>query len=33
LKPQSVADIVDQIARRAVDQLRAFPPLGRAWGG
>lgn len=31
LKPASVDDIVDQIARRAVDALRAFDPVGRQW--
>ena len=33
LKPESVADIVNQTARRAVDLLRAFPPLAQAWRG
>jgi 4-hydroxy-3-polyprenylbenzoate decarboxylase len=33
LKPQSVADIVDQIARRAVDLLRVFEPLAAQWRG
>lgn len=31
LKPASVAEIVDQIARRAVDLLRAFEPAARQW--
>lgn len=31
LKPASVAEIVDQIARRAVDLLRAFEPSARQW--
>ena len=31
LKPASVADIVDQIAARAIDQLRIFPPIAREW--
>ena len=33
LKPASVADVVNQIARRAVDLLRAFPPQAEAWQG
>ena len=33
LKPASVADVVNQIARRAVDLLRAFPPRAEAWRG
>jgi 4-hydroxy-3-polyprenylbenzoate decarboxylase len=33
LKPASVADVVEQIARRAVDLLRAFPPQAAAWRG
>jgi 4-hydroxy-3-polyprenylbenzoate decarboxylase len=33
LKPDSVDDIIQQTARRAVDLLRAFPPLAQAWGG
>ena len=33
LKPQSVADIVDQIARRAIDLLRAFEPSATQWRG
>jgi flavin prenyltransferase len=31
LRPASVAEIVDQIARRAVDLLRAFEPSARQW--
>lgn len=31
LKPQSVSEIVDQVARRAIDLLRAFPPVARIW--
>ncbi|MDE2334881.1 MAG: UbiX family flavin prenyltransferase [Rhodospirillales bacterium] len=33
LRPDSVGAIVEQIARRAVDQLRVFEPLAAAWGG
>jgi 4-hydroxy-3-polyprenylbenzoate decarboxylase len=33
LKPQSVADIVDQIARRAVDLLHLFEPTASQWRG
>lgn len=33
LKPQSVAEIVDQIARRAIDLTRAFAPIARRWEG
>ncbi|PPQ40772.1 hypothetical protein CH337_13645 [Rhodoblastus acidophilus] len=33
LKPQSVADIIDQIARRAVDLLRLFEPTAAQWRG
>lgn len=33
LKPASVAEIVDQIARRAIDLLRAFEPSARQWEG
>jgi flavin prenyltransferase len=33
LRPQSVDDIVDQIARRAIDLLRVFPPAARQWTG
>ena len=33
LHPASVAEIVDQIARRAVDLLRLFDPVGRQWPG
>jgi 4-hydroxy-3-polyprenylbenzoate decarboxylase len=33
LKPARVEDIIDQIARRAIDLLRAFPPLAREWSG
>ncbi|WP_026381387.1 UbiX family flavin prenyltransferase [Afifella pfennigii] len=33
LKPRSVAEIVDQIARRAVDALKIAPPLAAAWDG
>ena len=31
LKPASVAEIVDQIARRAIDLTRAFAPTAREW--
>jgi 4-hydroxy-3-polyprenylbenzoate decarboxylase len=33
LKPAGVADIVDQIARRAIDLLRLFEPVARQWRG
>ena len=33
LKPRSVADIVDQIARRAIDCLKAFDPVAAEWRG
>lgn len=33
LRPTSVADLVDQIATRAVDLLRIREPLGRQWTG
>jgi 4-hydroxy-3-polyprenylbenzoate decarboxylase len=33
LKPASVAEIVDQIARRAIDLLHVFEPVGRQWLG
>jgi len=33
LKPQSVADIVDQIARRVIDVLNLFEPLAAQWRG
>lgn len=33
LRPQSVAEITDQIAARAVDLLRLAPPRAAAWGG
>ena len=33
LKPESVADIVDQIARRAIDLLQVFEPLAGEWRG
>ena len=33
LKPDSVEAIVDQIARRAIDLLKAFPPSAREWRG
>ncbi len=33
LKPASVADIVDQVARRAIDLLRAFDPTAAEWRG
>jgi 4-hydroxy-3-polyprenylbenzoate decarboxylase len=33
LKPASVAEIVDQIARRAIDMLRLFEPLAAQWQG
>lgn len=33
LKPASVAEIVDQIARRAIDLLRVFEPSARQWEG
>ncbi len=33
LRPTSVADIVDQIARRAIDLLHVFEPVARQWHG
>ena len=33
LKPKSVADVVDQIARRAIDLLKAFDPVATPWRG
>lgn len=33
LRPAGVAEIVDQIARRAVDLLRIAPPTAAAWEG
>ena len=33
LNPTSVAEIVDQIASRAIDLLRVFDPVGRQWPG
>jgi 4-hydroxy-3-polyprenylbenzoate decarboxylase len=33
LKPASVAEIVDQIARRAIDLLHVFEPLASQWRG
>lgn len=33
LRPASVADIIDQIARRAVDCLRILPPAAAQWRG
>lgn len=33
LKPASVAEIVDQIAGRAIDLLHLFEPLSREWNG
>lgn len=33
LKPRSVADIVDQTARRAIDLLKVFDPTAAAWPG
>ena len=33
LKPRGVDDIVDQIARRAIDLLRLFEPLAAEWKG
>lgn len=33
LRPASVAEIVDQMARRAIDLLRLFEPAGREWPG
>ncbi|MDP3959357.1 MAG: UbiX family flavin prenyltransferase [Pseudorhodobacter sp.] len=32
LRPASLAEVVDQIAARAVDLLRLAPPVARAWG-
>jgi 4-hydroxy-3-polyprenylbenzoate decarboxylase len=33
LKLTRLEDIIDEIARRAIDQLRAFAPMARAWEG
>jgi 4-hydroxy-3-polyprenylbenzoate decarboxylase len=33
LKPASVAEIIDQIARRAIDLLHVFEPLATPWQG
>jgi 4-hydroxy-3-polyprenylbenzoate decarboxylase len=33
LKPASVAEIIDQIAGRAIDLLRVFEPMGAQWHG
>ena len=33
LRPQGVAEIVDQIARRAIDLLRVFEPVATPWRG
>lgn len=33
LKPRSINDVIDQIARRAVDLLRLGPPTAPAWQG
>jgi 4-hydroxy-3-polyprenylbenzoate decarboxylase len=33
LKPESVADIVEQTARRAIDLIRAFEPIAAEWRG
>ncbi len=33
LKPASLEDVVNQIAQRAVDLLRAFLPSARSWLG
>ena len=33
LRPASVADVVDQIARRAIDCLRLFDPTAAEWRG
>jgi 4-hydroxy-3-polyprenylbenzoate decarboxylase len=33
LNPTSVTEIVDQIARRAIDLLHLFEPVGRQWHG
>lgn len=33
LRPQTVDEIIGQIAARAVDQLRLGPPLAAAWAG
>lgn len=33
LRPLSVEDIVDQIAKRAIDLLRVTSPVSAAWGG
>ncbi len=32
LKPAGLEEIVSQIARRAVDLLKVFPPIASAWG-
>ena len=33
LKPARLEDAIHQIACRAIDQLRAFPPIAKAWAG
>ena len=33
LQPRSVADIVEQTARRAIDLIRAFDPIAAEWRG
>lgn len=33
LRPKGVEEIIDQIARRAIDLLRIAPPTARAWSG
>lgn len=33
LRPKGVEEIIDQIARRAIDLLRIAPPAARAWSG
>lgn len=33
LKPERIEDIIDQLARRAIDLLRVFAPLAREWRG
>jgi len=33
LKPESVADIIEQSARRAIDLLKAFDPIAAEWRG
>jgi 4-hydroxy-3-polyprenylbenzoate decarboxylase len=33
LQPRSVVELIDQVARRAIDALKLGPPLGASWEG